>query len=81
MTNLSIRARLVLLIILTALPGLAIILYSTWDERLRAELQGWDNLQRLATLEAQRQEQIIEGARQTLVAISMEGADDPGALQ
>lgn len=77
---LSTRVRIVLLVVIAALPALVLTVYSTWDERVRSELQARDELQRLATNAAQRQEQIIEGARQTLVAISLASAamhDDP----
>ncbi len=71
MTLLSTRGRIVLLVVLAAVPALALTAYSTWDERARAEFEDRDDLRRLATLAAQRQEQIIAGARQTLVAISL----------
>jgi HAMP domain-containing protein len=69
--RLSTRGRIILLVVLAALPALALTVYSTWDERVRSELQARDDLRRLAMLEAQRQKQIFEGARQTLAAISM----------
>jgi diguanylate cyclase (GGDEF)-like protein len=68
---LNTRGRIILLVILAALPALGLTIFSTWDERARAAVQEQDNLRRLASLAAQRQEQIIEGARQTLVAISL----------
>lgn len=71
MIPLSTRSRIILLVILAGLPALALTVYSTWDERARLELHARSNLQQLATNAAQRQEQIIEGARQTLVAISL----------
>ncbi len=77
MTALSTRARIILLVVLSAWPTLTLTLYSTWDERARAQVQARDNLRRLATMEAQRQEQIIEGARQTLAEISLALANVP----
>lgn len=71
MIRLSTRGRIILLVVLAALPALALTVYSSWNERVRSELQARDDLRRLAKLEAQRQEQIFEGARQTLAAISM----------
>ncbi len=71
MAPLSTRGRIVLLVVLAGLPALALTVYSTWDERARLEMEARDNLHQLATHAAQRQEQIIEGARQTLVAISL----------
>lgn len=70
------RARIVALVLLAALPFLALIGYSTWDERRRAEAEARYDMTRLATIAAQRQEQIIEGARQTLVAIAQSPIDD-----
>jgi len=81
MTLLSTRGRIVLLVVVAAVPALALIAYSTWDERARAELHDRDDLRRLATLAAQRQEQIIESARQTLtaIALALPGAQDDQA--
>lgn len=67
----STRGRIVLLVVLAALPALLLTVYSSWDERTRSESHARDNLRRLAARAAQRQEQIIEGARQTLAAISL----------
>ncbi len=74
MKALSTRGRIVLLVILAALPALALTIYSTWDERARAQLQAVDNMRRLALQAAQRQQQIIESAKQTLAAISLNPA-------
>jgi diguanylate cyclase (GGDEF)-like protein len=71
MKTLNTRSRITLLVVLAALPALAFTAYSTWDERARAERQSRQELTRLATLAAQRQAQIIEGARQTLVAVAL----------
>jgi diguanylate cyclase (GGDEF)-like protein len=76
--RLSTRGRIILLVVLAALPALALTVYSTWNERVRSELQARDDLRRLAMLEAQRQEQIFEGAKQTLAAISMVSASVRG---
>jgi diguanylate cyclase (GGDEF)-like protein len=69
--TLNTRGRIVLLVVIAALPALAFILYSTWDERVRAEAQAAQELRRLVRLAAHQQAEIIEGARQTLVAISL----------
>lgn len=74
MKVLSTRGRIILLVILAGLPALALTVYSTWDERARAQLQAQDNMQRLATQAAQRQQQVIENAKQTLVAIALNPA-------
>jgi diguanylate cyclase (GGDEF)-like protein len=70
MTNLSTRTRIILLVVLASLPALGLTMYSAWDQRARAELHARGELQRLATQAAQQQAQLIEGARQTLVAIA-----------
>jgi diguanylate cyclase (GGDEF)-like protein len=68
---LNTRSRITLLVVLAALPALVFTAYSTWDERARAEEHARQELRRLVTLAAHQQAQIIEGARQTLVAISL----------
>lgn len=74
MASLSTRGRIVLLVALAGLPALALTTYSTWDERSRLELQAQDTLRRLATQAAQRQQQVIESAKQTLAAVSLHPA-------
>jgi len=69
--NLTTRARIIILVLLAGLPALAVILYSSWDERVRAVAVARQDIQRLAALAAQQQEQVIEGAKQSLVAISL----------
>ncbi len=69
--TLNTRSRIILLVVLAALPALAFTLYSAWDERARAEAHARQELRRLVTLAAHQQAQIIEGARQTLVAMSL----------
>jgi len=69
--TLNTRSRIILLVVLAALPALVFTFYSTWDERARAEVHARQELRRLVTLAAHQQAQIIEGARQTLVAISL----------
>src|SRR5262245_58029369 len=68
---LNTRSRIILLVVIAALPALAFTVYSTWDERRRAEEHARQELKRTVTLAAHQQAQIIEGARQTLVAISL----------
>ena len=69
--NLSMRSRIMILVLLATLPMLAVTIYGSWDERVRAIQDGRKEMQNLATLAARQQEQIIEGARQTLIAISL----------
>ena len=71
MKNLSTRSRIILLVVLAALPALGLTIYSAWDERARAQADTRDDLSRFAKLAAQQQAQIIEGAKQTLTAISL----------
>ncbi len=65
------RSRIILLVVLAALPALGFTVYSAWDERARAETHARRELGQLAKLAAQRQEQIIKGAEQTLEAIAL----------
>jgi len=69
--TLNTRSRIILLVVGAALPALAFTVYSTLDERERAETRARQELRRLVTLAAREQAQVIEGARQTLVAISL----------
>lgn len=71
MKTLNTRSRIILLVVLAALPALAFTVYSTWDERRRAEAHARQELSQLAKLAAQRQEQVIKGAEQTLEAIAL----------
>jgi len=71
MKTLNTRSRIILLVVLAAMPALALTVYSTWDERARAEASARQDLRLMARLAAQRQAQIIEGARQTLAALSL----------
>lgn len=71
MNNLSTRARIIVLVMLGVLPMLAVVLYRAWDERAHAIMDARKDLQSIAMLAAQQEAQIIEGAKQTMVAISL----------
>ena len=71
MKTLNTRSRITLLVVAAAIPALAFTIYSSWDERKRAEVNARQELQHLATLAAQRQEQVIKGTEQTLEAIAL----------
>ena len=71
MKTLNIRSRIILLVVLAALPALVFTAYDSWGDRARAEVHARQELSRLARQAALEQAQIIEGARQTLVAISL----------
>ena len=66
LTGSSIRARIMVLVVLAALPTLAVTLYRAWTARAHAIVSDAQvDIQRLATLAAQQQERIVEGARRT----------------
>jgi diguanylate cyclase (GGDEF)-like protein len=69
--TLNTRSRIILLVVAAAMPALAFTIYSSWDERERAEAHARQELQQLAKLAAQRQEQVIKAAEQTLEAIAL----------
>jgi len=69
--TLNIRSRIILLVVLAALPALVLTAYDNWADRARAEVHARQELSRLVKQAALEQAQIIEGARQTLVAISL----------
>jgi GGDEF domain-containing protein len=58
MANLGIRTRVALLVVLCAIPALALSLYAGHENRLRAELHARASLERHAALAADRQEQL-----------------------
>lgn len=68
--NLSARARIVLLVILSALPVLGLAVYNSVQQRRAAEIAEDQHLQLIAGLAARRPEQIIEGARLFLYAMT-----------
>ncbi|MDB5808351.1 MAG: hypothetical protein JWN94_473 [Betaproteobacteria bacterium] len=71
MKNFTIRSRIILLVVLAALPALALTIYSTWDERVRTAAHAREDLQRITLQAAQQIAQIVEGTRHTLIAISL----------
>jgi len=70
MKNSSTRSKLVLLVVVSALPALALTLYSAFEQRAVAKENAQEDLIRLTRLAAREQEQIVEGVRQTMVASS-----------
>lgn len=70
MAALKTRGRVVLLVILASLPALMLAAYSAVDRRAAAESKAREELQRLVKLAAMHQWQIVEGARQMMVASS-----------
>ncbi len=71
MKNLSTRARIIILVVLAALPTLMVTVYGSWDERVRTGNEVREDMERLVKQVAQQQGDIIEGARHTLVALSL----------
>jgi diguanylate cyclase (GGDEF)-like protein len=70
MTNLRTRARILLLVILAALPALILTVYSAVERRGQEERQARAELTRLVRLAAMQQWQVVESARQMMVASS-----------
>jgi diguanylate cyclase (GGDEF)-like protein len=69
--SLGLRGRVALLVGLAALPALALTLHSALEVRARAEAEAREMLNGVSLHEAQVQEQVLDGARQTLVAMSL----------
>lgn len=69
MKNLSARARIALLVIASALPLLALAIYSGVMQRDAAERSEQQELRLIAELTAKRPEQMLENAHQLLFAI------------
>jgi diguanylate cyclase (GGDEF)-like protein len=70
MTNLRTRTRILVLVILAALPALILTVYSAVERRGSEERQARAELTRLVKLAAMQQWQVIESARQMMVASS-----------
>jgi len=70
MKNLSTRSKLILLVVVSALPALALTLYSAFEQRAVAKQNARADLIRVTRLAAREQEQIIEGVRLTMLASS-----------
>jgi diguanylate cyclase (GGDEF)-like protein len=67
--NLSTRARIAILIVASALPILALVIYSSIMQREVAEHDEQQELRLIAELVAKRPEQLMESAHQLLIAI------------
>src|SRR5713101_6198150 len=70
MTDLRTRARILVLVVLAALPALLFTVYSAVERRASEERQARAELARLVKLAAMQQWQVVEGARQMMVASS-----------
>ena len=70
MNDLSTRSRVMLLVVVSALPAFALTLYSAFEQRRTAKDGAQADLIRITRLAAREQLQIVEGARQTLIASS-----------
>jgi signal transduction histidine kinase len=66
----SLRLRLVVLVLLAVVPALGLMLYTNLEQRRLANVQAQEDAQRLARLAATQQQQLIEGARQLLIALA-----------
>lgn len=75
MKNLSARVRILLLVVLSALPILGVAVYNSLVQRDAAEMAEKQHLQLIASLTARRPEQIIEGASQLMFAVTADIED------
>lgn len=66
----SLRARLLLLVLLAVIPALGLILYTAAEQRRSAALEAQANALRLARSVSSSQDDLIEGARQLLTALA-----------
>ncbi|MGH6692077.1 MAG: cache domain-containing protein, partial [Gammaproteobacteria bacterium] len=78
MKNLSTRGRVAAVVVLSAAPALAWMVYGALQQRYLGEAHAREELQRYARLAARQQDQALEGARQLLLALS---AAVPALLQ
>ena len=70
MKTLSTRGRVAVVVVLSAVPALAWMVYGALEQRSVAEAHAREDLQRYARLAAKQQEQTLEGARQLLFTLS-----------
>jgi diguanylate cyclase (GGDEF)-like protein len=70
MKNLRTRGRILILVVLAALPALLLTVYSAVERRESEERQARGELRRLVKLAAMQQLQVIEGTRQMMGASS-----------
>ena len=75
MKNLSARVRILLLVVIAALPLFGIVVYNSLAQREKAEAAEKHQLQLIASLTARRPQQIMEGARQLLFAVTADVGD------
>lgn len=68
MKNLSTRGRVAVVVVLSAAPALALMVYGALEQRYLAENHAREELRRYARLVAARGEQTVESARQLLIA-------------
>jgi diguanylate cyclase (GGDEF)-like protein len=64
-----------LLLILAALPALALTVYNSFEQRGAAESQARQDIVNLARIGTQQQQQILDGAKQLLIGFSLVPAD------
>jgi diguanylate cyclase (GGDEF)-like protein len=66
----SLRSSLLLLVLLAALPALALILSTAWEQRRQATYGARDDALRVARVAAADHQRLIEGARSLLVGLA-----------
>src|SRR5215510_13679841 len=66
----SLRLRLLLLVLLAALPALVLLVSTAWEQRRQASEAAKDDALRLARLTSTQHERFIEGARSLLVGLA-----------
>lgn len=66
----SLRGRLLLLVILSAIPAFGLIVYSAMEQRAAAELQAQRKTRELAVLIVEKENRLIDETRQMLVILS-----------
>ena len=70
MINLGTRGRILVLVVLSAIPALGLTVYNALEQRASAKARAGEDLQRYARLAAETQEQTLEGMRHLLFALS-----------
>src|SRR2546430_1887896 len=66
----SLRVRLMLLIVLAVLPALGLIIYTAIEQRQQGIEAATEGARRLVRMAASNQEQLLEGTRQLLVTLA-----------
>lgn len=68
--QLSLRARLLLLVSMAVAPAFGLVVFSTWEDRVAADTEAQRQTRQLALIVAAEHARLIEQGRQLLITLS-----------